>query len=325
MPALGDAVTVDTPAWSGTVANVQEDTDDRGTVIFAKVTATNTDTAGASAAPFGLSDSPNGSTTFGYRKISRSRVARTTGDETRLELECWEEGLLPGQTVQLTNVLFGYSADDFTIVDCQVGWDRDDHAVYRIHLGDAIVTMKVWLATPEAGILPIDHTKITDGEVTTPKLAANAVTAAKIAAEAVTRRADRAVRRSNLVTNAGVRAATATTAAGSTQSRPGEVTASGTAAKWQTVGCRIAAWRDLRFEATALNGTDEEYRQSDYVPIIPGAVYRARAWVHGLGSNDAAARTTVAIIWYNASHTYVSSSYARLTVATSVVLGRQPQ
>ena len=154
VPALGDTVDVTDPDWSGIVVNVEETPDVRGNVLFVKVTATNTDTAGASAAPFGLSDTPNGTTTFGYRNISRASVRTDTGDSVRVGLECWEEGLLPGQTVALTSALLGYSADDFTMVDCQVGWDRDDHAVYKIHLGDAIVTMKVWLNSAEAGILP---------------------------------------------------------------------------------------------------------------------------------------------------------------------------
>ena len=186
VPALGDAVTVDTPAWSGDVTNVQTEEDDRGTILWAKVTATNTDTAGASAAPFGLSDTPNGTTTFGYRKLKVTNTRTSSGDSQRAELDCWEEGLLPGQTVALTNAQHGFSATDFTVVDVRVGWDRPDAAVYHVILGDAIVTMSVWVNSAEAGILPITSTKITDGSVTTPKLDANAVTAAKIAAGTIT-------------------------------------------------------------------------------------------------------------------------------------------
>src|SRR5436190_17947686 len=70
-PAIGDAAVLTGPAWSGTVVSVETaDIVDRGTGhIAVKVSATNQAAATASAAPFGLSDAPDGVTTYGYRGL----------------------------------------------------------------------------------------------------------------------------------------------------------------------------------------------------------------------------------------------------------------
>ena len=68
VPALGDAVALTDPTWAGTVVKVgTTDPVDRAGHVFVKIAATNSAAALASAAPFGLSDAPDNSTTYGYR------------------------------------------------------------------------------------------------------------------------------------------------------------------------------------------------------------------------------------------------------------------
>ncbi len=181
VPTLGAGVAVDTPAWAGSVTNVKTASDERGTILWAEVTATNDDAPVAAAAPFGLSDAPDGSTTYGYRGLVVTRTRQTAGDEIRASLETLVEGLVPGMTVELTSALEGFAAEEFTIDAMSVGWEREDAAVYGLELGDPMVTLSAWVRSEaNAEVLPITSTKITDGSVTTPKLAANAVTAAKL-------------------------------------------------------------------------------------------------------------------------------------------------
>jgi hypothetical protein len=71
VPAIGDAAALTVPAWSGTVVSVaKEDPVDRAGHVRVIVSATNQTAATASAAPFGLSDAPDGATTYGYRKLN---------------------------------------------------------------------------------------------------------------------------------------------------------------------------------------------------------------------------------------------------------------
>lgn len=63
--------------------------------------------AATSAASFGLSDTPNGTTTFGYDHLELMRDATGTGGGSTLGAKCstWKAGLAVGQTVALTNGL----------------------------------------------------------------------------------------------------------------------------------------------------------------------------------------------------------------------------
>jgi hypothetical protein len=184
-PALGNAVTLTNPTWAGTVTSVQSsDPVDRvNGVQRYKVTATNTDTAGASAAPFNLSDAPNGSTTFGYKGLSVSNTQNSDGTTT-LHGQCviQQAGLWPAMTFTLTSSNQGYAATNFSVSNVTVTWPKADSPAFAVEFGDPLVTMSVWANSTAAGILPITTTKITDEAVTTPKIAVGAITADLLAA-----------------------------------------------------------------------------------------------------------------------------------------------
>jgi len=188
VPAVGDAVALtDTGlSWSGTVASVQiTDTVERGTNKLVSIAATNEDTAGASAASFGLSDVPNNSTTYGYSHLTtKTTVDRDGNTTTTGSLTTYHFGIWPAQTFALTSANRGYSAQSFTAQNVTVTWPKAGVPICKIDFGDPIVTMSVWMNSSLSG--QIDTTKITDGSVTTPKLAANAVTSEKIEAGTIT-------------------------------------------------------------------------------------------------------------------------------------------
>jgi hypothetical protein len=77
VPANGNAVTLTNPTWpiigTANVVSVQKtDPVDRAGHVFVRISATTPGVATASAGPFGLSDVPNGSTTYGYRGLWRA-------------------------------------------------------------------------------------------------------------------------------------------------------------------------------------------------------------------------------------------------------------
>lgn len=188
IPARGDIVTLGLPSWTGTVTSVKT-TDLLVNYNLVTVVATNTDVAAASAGPFGLSDAPNGTTTYAFREMSVTvstnldATATTTGVCTIVHAGLW-----PAMTFPLTSANRGYAAQSFSVRNTTVTWPKLTNPSFRIEFGDPIVTMQVWAAA-QAAYAPdgsISGTKITDLSVTTPKLAANSVTAAKIAAHTIT-------------------------------------------------------------------------------------------------------------------------------------------
>lgn len=189
VPALNDLVTVTNPTWTGNVSSVRtSDPVNKIGHVYVTISATNSDTGTASAAPFNLSDSPNNTTTFGYQNLSVQTSVDSNGVvKTQGQCEIVESGLWPAMTFTLTSTNQGYSAQSFSVTDVTVTWPaKSTNPVYTVRFGDPIVTMSVWANSAASGIFPIDTTKITDGAVTTPKLAAGAVTADTIAASAIT-------------------------------------------------------------------------------------------------------------------------------------------
>jgi hypothetical protein len=189
IPALGDAVTMTNPAWTGTVIKVgkRDIVDKAGSHIYVTIGATNAVVAGASAGPFGLSDAPNGSTTFGFSGLQTENTQNADGTTTA-HGQCTinQAGLWPAMTFTLTSAGQGFSATNFSVVDVTVTWQgKDNVPQYLIEFGDPLVTMSVWANSSAAGVLPITTTKITDGAVTTPKVAAGAITADLLAAQLV--------------------------------------------------------------------------------------------------------------------------------------------
>jgi len=188
VPVNGNAVALTNPTWSGTVTSVTRYPGPRPGHKYVTVTATNTDVAGASAGPFGLSDTPNGSTTRGYKDL-RVTVSANLDASTTTTGTCtlYTTGLWPAMTFTLTNADLGYAAQSFSVTGMTVTWTKGV-PFYALTFGDPIVTMSVWMADtvttmPDGSI---SGTKITDGSVTTPKLAANSVTADKITGGTIT-------------------------------------------------------------------------------------------------------------------------------------------
>jgi hypothetical protein len=187
VPALGDTVTVVTPTWSGTVVSVANSEPPRKQAArLVHITATNADVPGASAGPWALSDAPSPTSSYGYRDLTYTLSRTPSGDTTQAHLTCFQSGLWPAMTVALTSANYGLTAANFTVSEVTITWLSLTHQEYQIDLGDPLVTLSVWAASDTGGILPITRTKITDGEVITPKLATNAVTSDKIDAGAVT-------------------------------------------------------------------------------------------------------------------------------------------
>ena len=189
VPALGDIVVLTTPTWTGTIVSIgTSDPVERVTGHqVVTISATNTDTAGASAGPWGLSDAPDNNTTYGYYGLSVKQTQNLDGTVlTAGKCGIYATGLWPLMTFNLTSSNQGFAAQEFSVTNSTVTWTgQGDTPVYSIEFGDPIVTMSVWRNSAAAGILPIDTTKITDDAVTTPKLAAGSVTADKLTANLI--------------------------------------------------------------------------------------------------------------------------------------------
>lgn len=189
LPAVDDVVEIldgMTVLWSG-VATVVKVDDFYTKALFVSVTASNDDVASIDPAPFGLSDDPDGATTFGYSDLSTTESSESDGIHTTATLQTRTAGLLAGMVVAVTNALHGWAAEEFSINELTTEYQIEGQILYRLALGDPKVKLSAWLATAaEDAVLPITETKIADGAISTPKLQANAVTTNELAAGAVT-------------------------------------------------------------------------------------------------------------------------------------------
>ena len=198
VPAAGDSVHVLEPAWDGVVVSVTQGQEAGSGAAFYTVTASNSSVAYAAPAPFGLSDAPDGATTYAWdaNSLKVTRSITDSGPSVKGSCVIRQEGLWPGMTFTITSALFGLSAQQFSVSNLTVSWPVNAASpVYSIEFGDPMVTLSAWAAGQAANAPDgsISGTKITDLSVTTPKLAANAVTADKINANAVTAQALEAV------------------------------------------------------------------------------------------------------------------------------------
>jgi hypothetical protein len=146
VPAIGDAAALTVPSWSGTVVSIaKEDPVDRTGHVRVTVSATNQVVATASAAPFGLSDTPDGATTYGYRKLKLQTSQNQDGTTTQHgSCELPQPGLWPAMTFLLTSANQALSAVGFSATNMTVTWPRADTPQYALEFGDPIVTMAVW-------------------------------------------------------------------------------------------------------------------------------------------------------------------------------------
>ena len=145
MPAIGDNVTVTTPSWSGKVVSVapSDIVNLASGHKLVRVTATNATVATPASAPYGLSDAPNGSTTFGYRALAVVNTLTAAGVYSVYgTLTTQTLGFAPGQTFNLTSSNLGYSAQAFLITNVTITWDgaASISPSYFIEFGTAIAT-----------------------------------------------------------------------------------------------------------------------------------------------------------------------------------------
>ncbi len=157
IPALGDAVTlvsqgVVNPSWSGTVVAVTKAdiVDLASGHKLITVTAKNSSTATVTAAPFNLSDTPNGTTTFGYRGLVVHSTQNTDGSTPTMgNCTVFQPGLGPGMTFNLTSSNLGYSAQAFSIANVTITWGDLEVPIYLIEFGN----IPIPLAQAGGGIL----------------------------------------------------------------------------------------------------------------------------------------------------------------------------
>jgi hypothetical protein len=137
-PVVGDLVTITDPAWAGQVKSTESITVKKGNHQFIGVRATNalalTDEG---AAPYNLSDAPNGTTTFGWEPgtFTVSRILEDGVVEIRAKCLVYEEGLTPGMEIGVTSTVEGFAGDIFTIMDIEYRWPVKDGATYLLDLG----------------------------------------------------------------------------------------------------------------------------------------------------------------------------------------------
>ena len=150
IPAEGDTVTCTGPSWSGTVTAVKSsDPVDRIGHVFYAISCTNTATQSSSSAPFALSDTPDNSTSFGYRGLSvqgQSNTDKTTTTTGSCTIE--EPGLWPGMTFALTSTNQGYSGALFTLTDVSVSWPTESSPAFELTFGDPVMTFDQWVHPP---------------------------------------------------------------------------------------------------------------------------------------------------------------------------------
>ncbi len=139
-PALHDGVTLDVPAWAGRVSTIESNpykAKDGTYHRWVKLTCTNKHVAAGASAPFGLSDTPNHSTTYDYAKDFT--YTQTLSDQTdlstaehRIACTIFRAGIVPGMTVAVTNSAESLSAVDFVVTQVTVDWLNDDFAKYHL-------------------------------------------------------------------------------------------------------------------------------------------------------------------------------------------------
>jgi hypothetical protein len=195
LPAVEDAIDVYAGAGADYarlfrgLVRVVDVTEYRGGHVFAAISAQDSgpDTGTPSAAPWGLSDNPNGTTTHGYESLRvTTRTTEGGAAKTTAVVSVREDGLYPALNVELTSANNGLTAEELTIVEMDVSWPQADAPLYRLTLGEALVKLAQVMAHQALEDDVITSTMISDGAISTPKLAANAVTAAKIAAGTIT-------------------------------------------------------------------------------------------------------------------------------------------
>ncbi len=150
-PLVGDYVTQSDPDWHGNIVRVEiTDVVEKGAHVLHSVSAVNSDVAATATAPYNLSDSPNLSTTFGYRQLSTQTILNADGSqETTGRCTVFRSGLRAGQTITVTSVNHGMSAKSFTITQVTVRWPtKEANPTWDLEFGDSTKTFNEFLPNP---------------------------------------------------------------------------------------------------------------------------------------------------------------------------------
>jgi hypothetical protein len=143
----GATITLTNPAWVGTQisSSTTDPVDLKNSHQFQMITATNASAAPGGASPFDLSDTPNNSTTYGYRGLSVKTTNNLDGTQT-VAGTCTinQGGYLPGMTFKLTSANQGISAVTYTIQQVTTRFIGIAIPIYQIDFGDPIVTLRTW-------------------------------------------------------------------------------------------------------------------------------------------------------------------------------------
>ena len=138
--------------FSGTIKTVDVD-ELRGSHTMAKMGAQDAgpDGAAPTTAPWGLSDTPNGTTTFGYDRLTkRTRTTEGGAAKVTYEVTLHKDGLWKNMDVPVTSVLHGLSATVFTIVDVTAEWPVGGPVpaagTYTLILGESVLTLQELIA-----------------------------------------------------------------------------------------------------------------------------------------------------------------------------------
>lgn len=131
------------------------------------------------AAPFGLTDDPLAEPAdVEYATIARrTRTTEGGSPKTTYEITLEADGLRSGMNVQVTSAAFGLTNTELEIVEMEMRRRYADQPQYRLVLGDPAVHLAQVVREAEVPDGSITETKISDGAISTPKLAADAVIA----------------------------------------------------------------------------------------------------------------------------------------------------
>lgn len=158
VPALGDAVAFSNPTWAGqvTARTLADIVDIASGHKLITIAATNTSAAPGGAAPWNLSDVPNGTTLRAYSSLS-VRTARNQDGTITTYGTCivYDTGLVPGMTITVTSGNLGYSAQSFGITNVTNSFigANPPSPVYLVELGDPYPTLSA-LVNQVAAVTP---------------------------------------------------------------------------------------------------------------------------------------------------------------------------
>lgn len=125
------------------------------------------------AAAFGLSDTPDEVTTYGFRELTLRTDSISGSIKTTGVAVIDQPGLAPGENFNVTSVNYGLTAQEFTIQQIEVTYTKETAPVYAITFGDPLVRLSQVVRNIPDG--SITSTMIGEHAIKTEHLTAYAV------------------------------------------------------------------------------------------------------------------------------------------------------